>query len=650
MERSQEARRARDTGIGLGVLLLLLVVYLAAGDNPINDGIAERIRDGDPVRSVDYAVTYGWPVAVVNALVVALLLRTRTRWLGPVEAPTATVAAPPASTAVVNRVFGAVVLASVLALAVLAAPRLSYSLWGDEEWTVRRAIDGAYAMRDGRAEFQRVGWRETFFDYRKPSNHVGFTVLSRLSLAGWRTAARPELEFVSETAVRLPAYLAGLGAVVAVALLLRRMGQPLAGALAATALSLHPWLVRYASEARGYAFLVLLVPLLVWLLLRALERGSWPRWLLFGFAQFLLVWTWPPMAITLIVLNAAAVLALAGLYGSPRTAPVPWTRWALACTAAGLLFLQLMLGALVQLGAYVERESLPFDRMWFVNLGGHLLAGVSYGPDRPDYHDLVEVASVWPRTFPLWAALTGLAALLGVAAGLLAGRVRALCTLALLLPGPILVGFAVSQGSFLNHWYLLFALPGLAIFLATGLTLPARWEGTAPRAVAFGLCALWLAGFVAFTTPAREALRGGSLQPMRESVAITRPLRDPNAPENERILTVAIQRPPDYYDPRVEWVLRPEALYALMRRADAEGLPLWVNTGRPGLARKRVPELVALIEDADLFTPVARLPGFEPRGVRLLYRYRRGSIDQADSGRNPAPRALPERSGQRGDE
>jgi hypothetical protein len=133
--------------------------------------------------------------------------------------------------------------------------------------------------------------------------------------------------------------------------------------------------------------------------------------------------------------------------------------------------------------------------------------------------------------------------------------------------------------------------------------------------------AAWLGAFAVMSQPARSALRAGSLQPMRESVLLTRPGLDPNDPANARVLTASIQREPAYYDPRVVRVTRPRELERLMARADAEGLPLFVNYGRPQLARKRVPELVEMVERADLFEPVAVLHGFEPRGERRVYRY-----------------------------
>ena len=51
-------------------------------------------------------------------------------------------------------------------------------------------------------------------------------------------------------------------------------------------LVLHPWFMRFISEARGYAFVMLGSTALVGLLGRALQSGQWRWWLGFGFVEF----------------------------------------------------------------------------------------------------------------------------------------------------------------------------------------------------------------------------------------------------------------------------------------------------------------------------------------------------------------------------
>ena len=86
------ARRAADPagwrvrGV-LWFLLVVLVGYLVFGDNPWEDGIAERLREGKRPRGHDYWITYGYWVVAAEALLVGLLLRLHRLWRAPGKAP-----------------------------------------------------------------------------------------------------------------------------------------------------------------------------------------------------------------------------------------------------------------------------------------------------------------------------------------------------------------------------------------------------------------------------------------------------------------------------------------------------------------------------------------------------------------------------------
>ena len=70
---------------------------------------------------------------------------------------------------------------------------------------------------------------------------------------GWARAMLP-----AEVPLRLPALLAGLGSLVVIALLARRWGGAWAGMIAATVAAVHPWHVRYSTEARSHSLVLLL--------------------------------------------------------------------------------------------------------------------------------------------------------------------------------------------------------------------------------------------------------------------------------------------------------------------------------------------------------------------------------------------------------
>jgi mannosyltransferase len=88
----------------------------------------------------------------------------------------------------------------------------------------------------------------------------------------------------SAVAMRLPSVFAMTGAAVAVALAGKRLGGNTTGLLGGLIFAVIPSVSRYAQEARPYAFATLFAALATLLLLRAMERPSWPRWGLYALA------------------------------------------------------------------------------------------------------------------------------------------------------------------------------------------------------------------------------------------------------------------------------------------------------------------------------------------------------------------------------
>src|SRR5204862_292153 len=79
------------------------------------------------------------------------------------------------------------------------------------------------------------------------------SLAARASLDVWRMITRSPAEAFSETAARLPHFLAGIGTIFLMFLLGRAVGSPLAGASAAWLPALHPWHVRSSAVMRGRA-------------------------------------------------------------------------------------------------------------------------------------------------------------------------------------------------------------------------------------------------------------------------------------------------------------------------------------------------------------------------------------------------------------
>jgi hypothetical protein len=241
------------------------------------------------------------------------------------------------------------------------------------------------------------------------------------------------------------------------------------------------------------------------------------------------------------------------------------------------------------------------------------------------YPELIDMALAHPIAFQAGLAAT----LLLLAAGLLrllsAGGVRALLSLVLLLPGPLTYWMAMVRNDRVHEWYYLFALPGLVALVALGLGWVFVWVRRPGLRAALTAAAMVVAlgSYAAWTGLPRSALRSGSLQPVRESVLLTRGTLDPFAPENQAIITTSFKRGPTYYDPLLIRIESMPEMRKLMRRADRTGATLYVNLGKPEQAGQAYPDLFALVEDPAVFEVVTTLYGFEPRGHRIIYRYRK---------------------------
>jgi hypothetical protein len=520
----------------------------------------------------------------------------------------------------------AVAALAMLTGAVMAAPRLDFSLAEDERRTVRHSMDGQYTRdAEGDLVFHEVRWRQTWlYTLGTPNNHVPYSLLARLSLGAWRAVAQPELRFASETAVRLPAFAFGIAAIGALAWLLWRVGLPWAAGFAPLLLAIHPWHLRYTSEARGYSLLLLCMPLLLGAMVAVLHRGTWRRWVTFGAVEVVLLWVYPAGLAILAVANAALLFEL---WRRHRGALCDQgTRWLVTSLAAAALFMLLMgANVLILLWHYEERHG-HINWKFIRDVLSHLWVGTAFSfhhvPEH--YAELRDVARAAPAFFRAALAATGALCLLGAARLALRARAGTSLLTVLLLPAPLLLLGAHLRDTMIHEWYVLYAVPSFAILLGAGLEGLFAWIRS-PRAVAAATVAImlgYLGGYAWLSHGIRSSLRSVSIQPTREAVLLMRPTQDPFAEENRDILTVGWQRLPEYYDPNIREISRGEELLALLDEADRTGRQLYATYGRTNLARRRYPELIELVEREDLFEPVGRLYGFEPRGMARVYRYR----------------------------
>ncbi|MBW2244268.1 MAG: hypothetical protein JRH01_19980 [Deltaproteobacteria bacterium] len=615
-------KAARPMVIALGVILLVLVLHLVLGDHPWEEGAVDRRPNGKPIRPIDLWIAYGYWVAAGVAVVTTALLATVHLWFDRLPAPERVDLAPPPRPS--KWVIGAVLLAVLTGIAA-GAPRMDESLWDDELYNVRRSIWGGYVEdpRDGQLEAKAVKLRDAFWYYRKPNNHVVHTLLARASVSVWAAVTDPPLRFVSETALRIPAMLAGAGSIAAVAWLLWRLGFAGAGVIAAWILALHPWHIRYLSEARGYSLAMCLVSVTLLLAVAVCRRGTWRRWITFGVGQLLLLWTYPATLYHVLLLNAVVV---GFLWARDRGTPAfrsQLTRLVFVGLAGALFFGLMMTPNLVQYLDYAEtrRGHSDIGLRFLREVGGHMLAGVGWGRENP------EAAFFYPRLGAAPAALVGSVIVLSVSSLFFgafrlarAGGLRAGVAAVLLLAAPLTWFQSYLRADHLYVWYLSFALPPAAILVALGLdgvgqAFRKPWAGGALAILFLGLC-------FALAWPVHHTQWTRPYFPLRDSVELTRPNRDPLAPENQRITTVGWTSGPSYYDPLVQAVRTTDELLRHMREAEETGNELYVNLGRLSMAWKRHEDLMRILEDGERFEKVAVLPGFTEDRTRHVWRLR----------------------------
>jgi hypothetical protein len=578
------------------------------------------------VRVEHYVAVFSWWAALLNLLPLGALAFTARFWLRPLDGSgpedrSARAAAP--------RWFWPLVGLAMVGCAALNAPRLGHGLWDDEEYTLLRVVLGSYRVdSEGNAKLKEVPWSHTLWYYGKPNNHFLNSIAGRLSNSVWRTVTRPKGLQFSETALRLPAFFAGVLSLGAWALLLRILGFPAAGVLAAWLIMLHPWHMRFVPELRGYAFVFLFLPLACWFALRALRSGGWGWWAGYALAQFGLFYSWPGAVLTLAVLNAGVLVLIATLPASRRF--TLGARWLVATTAAGMAALQLYLPCVKQLAGHMDDwDAKGLGWPWVHNVASRLLTGM---PWKLPGGTLAQTSDLLAQNPLLYGTLaTGL--LLAILAGVLrcftAGPAGRMVALVFLVPGPATYLFARLKDTYLFEWYLVFMVPGLMAFCALGIQAVLELLAPRPRKIAAACAVLCVCGFAVSTHPARARLIAGPIQFTRESVLASRPTLNPHDPRNREILTVATLATPEIYDPNIRRVKSGEELIALIQDADRTGYPLFVNQGYANMLASEIPSVAAVISRPGMFERMAVFPGIEPMFDREILRYRPGSLNAA---------------------
>ncbi len=508
--------------------------------------LAEAHAAGHAAGTADY-VAHWLPKAAQGGVALAVLLLLGTRWL--VRPVPQAGLLPPDPGQTPRRVLMAVTGLVMLYSGFANAPRLDLSLWGDEDATLRKSVVGQFERnKEGKLEFDGMSWLETVFRYRDPNNHPLNSVLSRLSHTAFaRDLTRSEGFYFDERAMRLPVFVAGLLGLAALAWVGWVLGKPAVGGLAVVLMAVHPWFVRYGVESRGYGFLLLFTPLALGCLIRATQTGRWRWWIGYGFAQFLILWSYPGALHLLIALNVSAAGLILFLKGPSRA----WRqgqagRWLTACAFGAVLCTLLMLPLVQPLMFYLKSPRMqgPMPLAWYPDAAAWLFTGMPWRP----WAEGNPLCWSWEQAAVPWFRETGvflmvLAMVLGAAGWWAKGGIIRWMLPALLLHAPLFVLQSQVSGGFIYSWYLFPALVGLVLVASGMLFLPLRQSGV--------ILFLSVGFLVMHNAKAVRLLRQHPIEQMREGTKLTRPVSLASDPRIDEVMTIDIVMTTRAYDPAV---------------------------------------------------------------------------------------------------
>jgi len=484
--------------------------------------------------------------------------------------------------------------------------RMDLSLYNDEAHAFQTYIAGRYKEPDAKGvqKWRQVLWKETFFKNKTGNNSAPFSSLSRLSYEVWKGVSKAKNGAMCETALRLPALLAGLGSLLVLWLLVRRMIDEWTAWLVLLLGALHPWHIRYSTEARGYGLLLLGVVLCFYLVLRALEDGRWRWWLGLGLAQFFCVWSFSGAVLWLVVFNA---LLAAHLTAGMLSGKVSWEmlqRALVGLLCGGMMTGQFCLPTAQQVLEMMDlHDSLEgtMGLLWWQDA----LGGAVFGMRWVDSDALNPWNPAGSRLLALkpWLVMTLVVITMGMILGAVRWCSRGLTGVLIAVSAPLGVALSwalmVRKGTYLHPWYVLYALPGLLMCLSFSIDFRKKiLAGAMMLFLCASLAPWWLEADRRFLTMSKENLKGVALTVLQE------------AGGGDFLLGGAFTDV-DVYEQRFKTLDNVGELDALINEARSSKRKLMVTYGFTGLVQANMPELMKRFQNAEEFRLVAVLHGLE---------------------------------------
>ncbi len=590
--------------------------FTAIANRDWRHAVADRVAHSRKPTVADHVRTTEWWGLLGTGALCAALAVSAGWWLRDYRRPPF----PSHPQAAWTRTAWTLALTAVALGGWIRAPRLGVSVYGDEERTIRHNVRGVFEpTASGTPAFESAPWIDTLWENKEGNNPQLFSVLSRTSLSAWHRFAGHKPNEFSETMFRLPSFVAGLLTIPAAMWVLGLLGLPRAGAACAFLIAIHPWHIRYSAEGRGYALAMLFSVTLLACALQTIRTGQWRWWAGLGLSQVVLLWSYPGA----IYVPVALHLGLIGWTFAARKSGYPvdigFRRWLVANVVSGAVFLLGALPTIPQLRDYLalERATGAMTAGWLLNFWSYLSAGLMWRTDDPGNPLHVTVTSLARTGSPVfWMVLVALPllAVTGLARLLAGGRDRVFAATALVLP--VVLGFAHQHvsGHLLYLWYLIFALPALAILVTIGAeTLSGFSPGTVRQTVVAGVLTAMVAVFGILTLPQIEVIRHHSKEQVRDAVECAAGFSDPSGKRQPDVMVINCLSHAPFYLPSMPRAHRPDQLIPLLDEAVRSGRPLYLIEGHEDPIRIRLPEIWTILQDHSLFEQIAVFPGLEER-------------------------------------
>ena len=189
------------------------------------------------------------------------------------------------------------------------------SAWNDKRWArlLSRLLLLALLAYGGFLRYHDLGvslYDDEINTRERAMQTIGYTLETR-AYPLYYLAAKATLQLSdTESALRLPSFIAGLLSILAIYGLVRQLHSRTAGLVAAALLAFNPFHITHSDFARYYALLMFFTILTVWMLYRALERGRWHQWLAYTVSAFLALSSHICFAPALAALNVGAAFYL----------------------------------------------------------------------------------------------------------------------------------------------------------------------------------------------------------------------------------------------------------------------------------------------------------------------------------------------------